>query len=131
MPRRPATVELLAALNPRTRARAYADVRARLARHVEAGRRVLVGFDFPYGYPHDGHAFVGVQAGARSPPWLSLWHAIVGVIEDHDDNSNNRFAVACAWNAAARPIVPFWGRVNQWGPDQYAELPVRCRRCWV
>src|SRR5207248_2501180 len=42
-----------------------------LSRHVAAGRRVLVGFDFPYGYPAGLAAALGL-AGPE-PAWLRTW----------------------------------------------------------
>ena len=37
----------------RTRQAAFDYVLGRLLHHIEFNRRILVGFDFPYGYPHN------------------------------------------------------------------------------
>jgi precorrin-8X/cobalt-precorrin-8 methylmutase len=94
--------------NPRTRAAAAALLEARLRDDVAAGRRVLVGFDFPYGHPH-GFAFAcGAVAGAD--PWRASWNRLVASIEDDERNANNRFAVAAELNARLGPGPgAFWG----------------------
>jgi hypothetical protein len=61
---------------------------------------VLVGFDFPFGYP----AGSGLGGGRR------LAERLAGLIEDAADGSNNRFAVAARLNAElGRLPGPFWG----------------------
>lgn len=90
----------------RTRAEAADLVEARLLAHVEAGRRVLVGFDFPYGYP----AGLAAALGERGRPWRAVWDRIGSAIEDDSTNANNRFAVARDLNIAiGGGPGPFWG----------------------
>ncbi len=82
----------------RTRAEAEARVATLLRR--TAGP-VLVGFDFPFGYP------AGSGMGGGRP----LAARLATLIEDAPDGRNNRFAVAARLNAAlndGRP-GPFWG----------------------
>jgi hypothetical protein len=92
-----------------TRQAATAYVFAALVGHAAAGRRVLVGFDFPYGYP------AGLAAALDLPgsgaPWQRTWSALARCIVDGPDNRSNRFAVAAAWNARLGPPGPgpFWG----------------------
>ena len=98
----------------RTRAACVAHVRARLAAHVAAGRRVLIGCDFPYGYPvGTAAALAGDTAptAGPGPAWRWTWEWLVAHITDDAANGNNRFAVAAAANACARgsPPGPFWG----------------------
>jgi hypothetical protein len=93
----------------RTRHACIAHVRARLLAHVAAGRRVLVGFDFPYGYPA-GYA-AALHLPASAPPWRRIWDALAGLIVDEPTNANNRFAVAARLNARCGPPGPgpLWG----------------------
>lgn len=69
-----------------------------------AGRRVLAGFDFPFGYPR---GFARAVAGSDNP--LDLWAHLARVIEDDDRNRNNRWNVAEALNGLFPGIGPFWG----------------------
>ncbi|EAU47125.1 molybdopterin-binding protein [Salipiger bermudensis] len=69
-----------------------------------AGRRVLAGFDFPFGYPR---GFAEAVSGEADP--LTLWRALSDRIEDAPDNANNRFAVAAGLNDVFPGIGPFWG----------------------
>ena len=101
----------------RTRHEAVDRLACLIAGELDAGRRVLVGFDFPFGYP------VGVAerlTGKASA--LALWDWLAERIEDGPDNDNNRYAVAAAINAAYPGIGPFWGRPTTWS---YSSIPVR------
>jgi hypothetical protein len=80
--------------NHGTRHEATERLRSLLRREASAGRRVLVGFDFPYAYP-SGFA-----------PWRRLWDMLVEAIEDDARNANNRFDVAASLNVGPGP---FWG----------------------
>src|SRR4051794_2455953 len=72
-----------------TRQGATAHVFTALARHVAAGRRVLVGFDFPYGYPAGLAAALDIPGAG--PPWERTWSALARSIVDDPDNRSNRF----------------------------------------
>ena len=102
-------------------ARTRHDAVGRLARIVadelERGRRVLVGFDFPFGYP----AGVAERVSGRACA-LALWDWLAARIEDAPDNANNRYAVAAAINGAYPGVGPFWGRPGAW---PYPTIPVR------
>lgn len=89
----------------RTRAAAMAFVADLLAGERASGRRVLAGFDFPFGYPR-GFA----EAVTGRPTALALWRHLAERIVDGPDNANNRFQVAAALNAHLPGIGPFWGR---------------------
>lgn len=113
--------------NPRTRHAATAELRGFLREAVEAGRRVLVGTDFPHGYPRGTAAALGLGSGA---PWRALWDELARLVEDDDHNRSNRLAVAAALNRriAADVSGPFWGRpatLARTDPHTAADLPAR------
>ena len=89
--------------NPGTRHEATQRVRELLRQLVGDGKRVLVGFDFPYGYPS---GFADLVAPGDGPPWRRTWHALAGRIRDDEQNGNNRFEVAAELNVDGGP---FWG----------------------
>lgn len=89
----------------RTRAALLAWLAGRLSAEAAAGRRVLAGFDFPFGYPR------GLAAALTGrPEALAVWEALAAAVEDGPDNANNRFAVADALNVRLPGTGPFWGR---------------------
>ncbi|MEQ8602837.1 MAG: hypothetical protein RIB45_05925 [Marivibrio sp.] len=93
--------------NPPTRdaatARLIEIARARLA----GGQRVLIGFDFPFGYPRGTAAALGLAGGLE---WRKLWARIDAALQDGPDNANNRFDVAAGLNAdLTGEAFPFWG----------------------
>jgi hypothetical protein len=97
-------------INPRTRRLAEATVHEMLCDHVQSHRRVLIGFDFPYGYPSEWHTAVGVSGRGG---WQSLWNLFAKRIKDDKQNQNNRCSVANALNAASTDFVgPFWTKPN-------------------
>lgn len=78
----------------------------RLASHVDIGRRVLVGFDFSYGYPSGFADAIGLSGEA--PVWQLVWRELQRLIVDAPDNANNRFGVAAELNGRCGD-GPFWG----------------------
>ena len=105
--------------NPPTRAEATARLAARLAERVAAGRRVLVGFDFPFGYP----AGTARALGLAGMPWRATWRELSRLIEDRPDNWNNRFDVGEALNRRiSGEAFPFWGHGTK------RDRPYLCRR---
>ena len=84
-------------------------LRERLLTLAQQGRRVLVGFDFAFGYPA-GYAEALALPG-EAPPWRRLWSHLLQEIDDRPDNGNNRFAVASALNARCGGAAPgpLWG----------------------
>ena len=101
----------------RTRHEALDRLAGLIAGELDAGRRVLVGFDFPFGYPAGVAERLAGKASA-----LALWDWLAERIEDGPDNDNNRYAVAAEINAAYPGIGPFWGRPTKWS---YPTIPVR------
>ncbi|MEM6387007.1 MAG: molybdopterin-guanine dinucleotide biosynthesis protein B [Pseudomonadota bacterium] len=65
-------------------------------------RRLLIGFDFPFGYPA---GFAHHVTGSEDP--LSMWHFYREHLIDTPQH-NNRFAVASELNARFPGIGPFW-----------------------
>ena len=94
----------------RTRAAASDALYALFETEMEAGRRVLAGFDFPFAYPR---GFARALSGTDDP--LALWAEIAGRIEDAPDNANNRLDVAAEINRRFPGTGPFWG--NPLGRD--------------
>lgn len=93
-----------------TRLAAGAHLEGRLVAHVRLGRRVLVGFDLPYGYPAGFAACLGARP--PEPAWSFVWQTIASLVRDAPDNHNNRFEVAAALNERVRGLHvpgPFWG----------------------
>lgn len=81
----------------------------RLHHHTESGRRVLIGFDFPYGYP-SGFA-TSLRLPDDSPPWRKVWDELGRLIKDTPQNINNRFEVAAELNKRCGGPTPgpMWG----------------------
>lgn len=75
-----------------------------IAQQIEAFTgRVLVGFDFPFGYPL---GFAEALTGKSDP--LSVWAWFAAHVEDAP-RANNRFDLAGAINARFAGVGPFWG----------------------
>lgn len=89
----------------RSRAEAEATLAHLFSAEAAAGRRVLAGFDFPFGYPA---GFAAALTGQSDP--LALWDWLAGAVEDKANNQNNRFELANRINARLGPAAPFWGR---------------------
>lgn len=108
--RRGNEIDLEAIENPATRARATEELGDRLAALAAAGQRVLLGFDFPFGYP----AGTAQRLGLGGVPWRQVWQMLSDLIEDDERNCNNRFAVAETLNQrlSGEPF-PFWGNTRE------------------
>ena len=89
----------------RTRAAAEAALTAVLDAEKLAGRRVLAGFDFPFGYPQ---GFAERLTGHRTAN--AVWNWLEAHLEVGPDNRNNRFELAAGINARFGGAGPFWGR---------------------
>lgn len=88
----------------RTRAAAQSALEASLDSALNDGRRVLAGFDFPFGYPR---GFASAVTGQDDP--LALWSWLADAIHDDALNANNRFDVAARLNRLFPGVGPFWG----------------------
>jgi precorrin-8X/cobalt-precorrin-8 methylmutase len=92
--------------NPATRHLARLMLADTLAAAAARGERVLVGFDFPFGYPA---GFAG-RLRLQGDPWRAVWDEIARLLHDGADNHNNRFAVAAELNRRiSGGRFPFWG----------------------
>ena len=89
----------------RTRHAAETFLTGFLDTEAAAGRRVLLGFDFPMGYPQ---GFAARLTGQPRPQ--AVWDWLARHITDLPTNANNRFAVADQINAQFHAPGPFWGR---------------------
>ena len=101
----------------RTRHEAHESLARLIAGELDAGRRVLVGFDFPFGYPAGVAEHLTGKASA-----MALWDWIAAQIEDAPDSANNRYDVAAAINDTYPGLGPFWGRPPTW---PFQTIPVR------
>ena len=89
----------------RTRTAAEAAVVNVLNIEAHAGRRVLAGFDFPFGYPQGFALRLTGKPGVRP-----IWDWLEAHLTDGPDNVSNRFALAAGINARLGGAGPFWGR---------------------
>lgn len=91
----------------RTRAACADYLEKRLRYLAKAEKRVLIGWDFTFGYPK---GFARALKMKKKPAWRQVWRLIAGLIRDKPNNHNNRFSVGAELN---RRITsgsgPFWG----------------------
>lgn len=96
--------------NPSTRDAATTRLRALIQELADAGDRVLVGFDFPFGYPRG----TGAKLGHDGLVWRRIWADLEEALEDGADNSNNRFDVGERLNERlCGEAFPFWGHASK------------------
>jgi precorrin-8X/cobalt-precorrin-8 methylmutase len=109
--------------NPPTRHAARTLLCELLTAALDRGERILIGFDFPFGYP----AGFAARLGLKGPPWRALWDEIAHLVEDGSDNRNNRFAAAAQLNRRVSDgPFPFWGcPAGKAGPYLAATHPRR------
>lgn len=101
----------------RSRADAEAWLTNMIAREVAEGRRVLAGFDFPFGCPE---GVARIVTGSDDP--LALWAWLEARVVDDAAGENNRFEVAEALNAHFAGPGPFWGKPD---PARWPGIPYR------
>ncbi|WP_248304590.1 precorrin-8X methylmutase [Breoghania sp. L-A4] len=77
---------------------------------LEANRRILIGFDFPFGYPAGAARQITGEAD-----WQVLWKYFADNLEDDvTSNENNRYALAASANLARFDgLGPYWGCPHQ------------------
>lgn len=93
--------------NVATRAEGEALLASLLAEHRKRGDRVLLGFDFSFGWPQGTAARLGLTA---TPAWSALWKFVASNVVDKADNTNNRYQVAAKMNRLMTDQPwPFWG----------------------
>ena len=92
--------------NPPTRHLAALRLAEILTAATAAGERVLLGFDFPFGYP----AGFAARLGLDGAPWRALWDEIAATLHDGSDNRNDRFLLGAELNRrVSGGRFPFWG----------------------
>lgn len=96
-------------MNHSTRASAHEWLNTVMVEHVSLSKRVLVGFDFAFGYPTGFAAALGLTGR----PWKSTWKYLERALIDSPNNENNRFEVANAINKQLGDKAVFWGRPHQ------------------
>ena len=100
-----------------TRAKAEAWITAQVDTERAAGRRLLVGFDFAFGFP------AGFAARLGLPPLATaVWAWLDANITDRPDNSNDRYRLADSVNRTLGGDGPFWGIPDK---DATAALTVK------
>jgi precorrin-8X/cobalt-precorrin-8 methylmutase len=93
--------------NPHTRHSAKNLLGELLSDAAARGERVLLGFDFPFGYPA---GFAGRLGLNSAPPWRAVWDEIASCLKDAENNNNDRFTVAAEFNRrVSNGSFPFWG----------------------
>lgn len=83
-------------------------LRSQLLDYADRGYRVLIGFDFPYGFPLGFAKAVG--APGTAPAWRRTWNLLASSIKDDAANRNNRFTIAADLNDRCDGLQPgpFW-----------------------
>jgi precorrin-8X/cobalt-precorrin-8 methylmutase len=109
----------LVSANLPTRCEAGRWLMERIRSHLEAGRRVLAGFDFPLAYPQGSLQRLFPSEDAS---WRTLWRHLAAAVKDGESNDNNRFELAGALNQAL-------GERWYWGcPPKAASGDLACNR---
>jgi hypothetical protein len=110
------------ASNPPTRAKALEELTDLLGRCLKRGDRVLMGVDFPMGFP----AGAAEALKLKGEPWRAIRDFLLKEMKDKPDNSNNRFALAARMNRlmSGGPF-PFWGCSKK---DELTTLSVKKSR---
>ena len=92
----------------RTRSSAVHHLRTRLLDLIGRGQRVLIGWDFAFGYPVGFSQALGLPRGEA--PWWQVWKLIDELVEGAANNANNRFLVGAYLNdRLTGGEGPFWG----------------------
>ena len=109
-------------VNPKTRLEARALISQLLEKLFARGDKVLVGFDFAFGYPAGTAAAAGL-AEPDQPAWQSMYEHLAAKVKEKPDNSNARFAIAAGLNyAISKGPHPFWGTTKR---DQVSTLAMK------
>lgn len=92
--------------NTATRAEGEALLNKLISEHRKRGDRVLVGFDFNFGFP----AGTAERLKLTGTPWQAMWKFLASNVVDKADNTNNRYQVAAKMNRLMTDEAwPFWG----------------------
>jgi hypothetical protein len=118
----PRTAETPLTHSPHSRTEAIRLIPSLVLKEIESQRRVLLCFDFAYGYPVDFAAALQAATGKsdRDLPWITVWQYLSEHLKDDEgtapaakpSNRSNRFEVADRINALLSPdskkTGPFW-----------------------
>ena len=107
-------------LNLPLRAQACRKVLELLRQWTSEGDRILVGFDFAYGYPRGFAEALGLTG--LEPPWRRIWKELGARIQDAENNANNRLQVAADLNAGMGVNV-FWGCLSRQACETLSSAP--------
>lgn len=102
----------------RNREVAHAWLHDLITSELQSGRRLIIGFDFPFGYPS---GFVQHVTGTADP--FTLWAHYRAHLSD-TPRANNRFALAGRLNSRFPGIGPFWFNATR---DEIPDLPRKGR----
>jgi len=92
--------------NPPTRAEALALLEKTIADLQRRNDRILLGFDFPLGFPEGTAAALKLKGDA----WSAMIDFVANEMRDKPDNTNNRFQVGAKMNRLmTNSAFPFWG----------------------
>ena len=92
--------------NPPTRADALALLEKTIADLQRRNDRILLGFDFPLGFPEGSAAALKLKGDA----WSAMLDFVAAEMRDKPDNTNNRFQVGAKMNRLmTNSAFPFWG----------------------
>jgi precorrin-8X/cobalt-precorrin-8 methylmutase len=127
--------------NPPTRHEAMQHITTRLLAARQRRERLLLGFDFVFGYPRGAAAAIASAIsslahppagtsplagedgwGGGQPGWSQLWSMLAANVVDGPDNQSNRFQLAEAINLRLADGPHFWGHPHQ---HSYAGLSPR------
>lgn len=96
-------------VNPKTRFAARHLLKDLIEKLTARGDKVLVGFDFAFGYPA-GTAKAAELITPGTQPWRAMYDHLSDKVKEREDNSNARFAIAAGLNyAISQGPHPFWG----------------------
>ncbi|MEM9572031.1 MAG: hypothetical protein AAF996_11230 [Pseudomonadota bacterium] len=109
-------------VNPKTRLEARSLISQLLEKLIARGDKVLVGFDFAFGYPA-GTADAAGLSKPGLPAWRVMYEHLASKVKEKPDNSNARFAIAAGLNyAISKGAHPFWGTTKR---DQASTLAMK------
>lgn len=128
----PRTADAASTVSPHSRTEAIELVESILDKTITSKQRVLLCFDFAYGYPVDFAAALQAATGRSDGdlPWITVWQYLSEQIRDDENtapdakpsNRSNRFEVANRINALLSPSLkaagPFWCTAPE-SPCQY------------
>jgi precorrin-8X/cobalt-precorrin-8 methylmutase len=132
----PITADTPLTASPFSRTETIRLIHSLLLKETGSRRRVLLCFDFAYGYPVDFPAALQVATGKsdKDLPWLTVWQYVSEQIKDDEgtrpgakpSNRSNRFEVANRINALLstdpKNAGPFWCAPRE---GAYSHIPQR------